>query len=66
MIVKGNPAAKISDIESVEIVFKEGVGYDSEKLIKTAYNRVSDRLRDVIEKCRAICARLLPAGAAAE
>ena len=30
MIVKGNPAAKITDIENVEIVFKDGVGYDSE------------------------------------
>ena len=30
MVVKGNPAAKISDIENVEIVFKDGVGYDSE------------------------------------
>jgi len=28
MIVKGNPAANISDIERVEIVFKDGVGYD--------------------------------------
>src|SRR5437868_13220852 len=33
MIVKGNPATKISDIENVEIVFKDGIGYDSEKLI---------------------------------
>jgi len=28
MIVKGAPPLKISDIESVEIVFKDGVGYD--------------------------------------
>ena len=28
MIVKGNPVAKISDIENVEIVFKDGGGYD--------------------------------------
>jgi adenine deaminase len=28
MIVKGNPAAIISDIEKAEIVFKDGVGYD--------------------------------------
>lgn len=27
MIVKGNSAAKITDIENVEIVFKDGVGY---------------------------------------
>ena len=35
MIVKGNPALKITDIENVEIVFKDGIGYDSEKLIQS-------------------------------
>lgn len=35
MVVKGNPAANILDIEKVEIVFKDGVGYDSEKLIRS-------------------------------
>jgi imidazolonepropionase-like amidohydrolase len=34
MIVKGNPGLKITDIENVEIVFKDGVAYESEKLIK--------------------------------
>ena len=43
MIVKGNPAAKISDIESVEIVFKDGVGYDSEKLIQSVQGLVGIR-----------------------
>ena len=33
VIIKGDPAARISDIENVEIVFKDGVGYDSQKLI---------------------------------
>jgi hypothetical protein len=32
LIVNGNPAAKISDIENVEIVFKDGVAYDPAKL----------------------------------
>jgi adenine deaminase len=32
MIVRGNPALNISEIEKVETVFKDGVGYDSEKL----------------------------------
>lgn len=36
MIIKGNPAAKITDIKNVEIVFKDGVGYDSEKLIQVS------------------------------
>ena len=43
MIVKGNPATKITDIENVEIVFKEGVGYDSEKLIQSVQGLVGIR-----------------------
>ena len=43
MIVKGNPAANISDIEKVEIVFKDGVGYDSEKLIQSVQGFVGIR-----------------------
>jgi imidazolonepropionase-like amidohydrolase len=43
MIVKGNPAATISDIEKVELVFKDGVGYDSEKLIQSVQGLVGIR-----------------------
>ena len=43
MIVKGNPAANIADIEKVEIVFKNGVGYDSEKLIQSVQGLVGIR-----------------------
>ncbi len=43
MVVKGNPAANISDIEKVEIVFKDGVGYDSEKLILSVQGLVGIR-----------------------
>jgi imidazolonepropionase-like amidohydrolase len=43
MIVKGNPATKISDIENVEIVFKDGVGYDTEKLIQSVQGLVGIR-----------------------
>jgi len=39
VIIKGNPAAQISDIENVEIVFKDGVGYDSQKLIDSVRGR---------------------------
>jgi imidazolonepropionase-like amidohydrolase len=42
-IVKGNPAANIGDIEKVEIVFKDGVGYDSEKLIQSVQGLVGIR-----------------------
>ncbi|HXQ70815.1 MAG TPA: amidohydrolase family protein, partial [Pyrinomonadaceae bacterium] len=43
MVVKGNPAANIADIEKVEIVFKDGVGYDSEKLIQSVQGMVGIR-----------------------
>jgi imidazolonepropionase-like amidohydrolase len=43
MVVNGNPAANISDIERVEIVFKDGVGYDSEKLIQSVQGLVGIR-----------------------
>jgi imidazolonepropionase-like amidohydrolase len=43
MIVKGNPAAKISDIENVEFVFKDGVGWDTEKLIQSVQGLVGTR-----------------------
>jgi hypothetical protein len=32
VVVDGNPAAKIGDVEKVETVFKDGVGYDPAKL----------------------------------
>jgi imidazolonepropionase-like amidohydrolase len=35
VVVKGDPSKKISDVENVEIVFKDGVGYDSQKLIES-------------------------------
>jgi imidazolonepropionase-like amidohydrolase len=43
MIVKGNPATNIFDIENVEIVFKDGVGYDSEKLVQSVQGWVGIR-----------------------
>jgi len=38
-IVKGNPAANIADVENVIVVFKDGVGYDSAKLLKSVKGR---------------------------
>jgi imidazolonepropionase-like amidohydrolase len=38
-LVKGNPAAKINDVENVITVFKDGVGYDSAKLIQSVKGR---------------------------
>jgi imidazolonepropionase-like amidohydrolase len=43
MVVKGNPAANINDLEKVEIVFKDGVGHDSEKLIQSVQGLVGIR-----------------------
>jgi imidazolonepropionase-like amidohydrolase len=33
LLIKGNPARNIDDVENVVTVFKDGVGYDSQKLI---------------------------------
>jgi imidazolonepropionase-like amidohydrolase len=33
VVMKGDPATHITDIESVEIVFKDGLGYDTAKLL---------------------------------
>jgi imidazolonepropionase-like amidohydrolase len=41
-IVKGNPAAKIDDVENVIVVFKDGVGYDSAKLIRSVKGRFGE------------------------
>ena len=43
MVIKGDPSRKIEDIENVEIVFKDGVGYDSDKLIQSVRGIVGSR-----------------------
>ena len=43
IIVKGDPSQKIEDIENVETVFKDGVGYDSAKLIESVRGVAGDR-----------------------
>lgn len=43
MVVKGNPAENINHLEKVEIVFKDGVGYDTEKLIQSVQGLVGIR-----------------------
>jgi len=43
MIVKGDPSKNIFDIENVEIVFKDGIGYDSQKLIDSVQGLVGIR-----------------------
>jgi hypothetical protein len=40
----GDPSKQISDAENVEIVFKDGIGYDSQKLV--------DSVRAVLSRFR--------------
>jgi len=40
VVVGGNPAANIADIRNVQMVFKQGVGYDPAKLIASVKGRV--------------------------
>jgi imidazolonepropionase-like amidohydrolase len=42
VVIKGDPATHIADIENVEIVFKDGIGYDSEKLINSVKGRYGE------------------------
>jgi imidazolonepropionase-like amidohydrolase len=43
VVIQGDPTASIKDIENVKIVFKDGVGYDSAKLIESAKGQVGLR-----------------------
>jgi imidazolonepropionase-like amidohydrolase len=40
MVLNGNPAARIADLENVELVFKQGIGYDPAKLIASVKGKV--------------------------
>jgi imidazolonepropionase-like amidohydrolase len=42
VVIKGDPTKKISDIERVEIVFKDGIGYDSQKLLDSVKGRYGE------------------------
>jgi imidazolonepropionase-like amidohydrolase len=43
VVVKGDPSKKIEDIENVDTVFKDGIGYDSAKLIESVRGLVGIR-----------------------
>jgi imidazolonepropionase-like amidohydrolase len=43
VVVKGDPSSQISDIEAVEMVFKDGVGYDPAKLLNSVRGLVGLR-----------------------
>ncbi len=40
VVIDGNPAANIADIEHIELVFRQGVGYDPAKLINSVKGKV--------------------------
>jgi hypothetical protein len=40
VVIHGDPSSKINDIENVEILFKDEVGYDSAKLIESVPGQV--------------------------
>jgi imidazolonepropionase-like amidohydrolase len=40
VVIKGDPSQKIEEIENVELVFKDGIGYDSQKLIESVRGAV--------------------------
>lgn len=42
VVIKGDPATHIEDVEKVEIVFKDGVGYDSQKLLDSVRGRYGE------------------------
>jgi len=39
ILVKGDPSPRIADLENVEEVFKDGDGFDSEKVLASVRNR---------------------------
>lgn len=43
VVIKGDPSKNISDIENIETVFKDGIGYDSAKLIESVKGQVGIR-----------------------
>jgi hypothetical protein len=43
ILVHGDPAAHIDDIENVEVVFKDGLGYDPQRLIAAVRGQVGIR-----------------------
>ena len=42
VVIKGDPAARIADVENVEIVFKDGAGYDPGKLLESVRGRYGE------------------------
>jgi imidazolonepropionase-like amidohydrolase len=43
VVIKGDPSRNIGDIENVEMVFKDGIGYDPTKLVESVRGTVGSR-----------------------
>jgi imidazolonepropionase-like amidohydrolase len=41
VVIDGNPAARIADIRKISLVFKDGIGYDPDKLIESIRGAVA-------------------------
>jgi imidazolonepropionase-like amidohydrolase len=42
VIVKGDPSNRINDIENVETVFEDGIGYDTQKLLDSVKGKYGE------------------------
>jgi imidazolonepropionase-like amidohydrolase len=42
VVIDGDPSTRVADIEKVEIVFKDGVGYDRKKLLDSVKGRYGE------------------------
>jgi imidazolonepropionase-like amidohydrolase len=42
VVVKGDPTRHIDDIQQVETVFKDGIGYDTQALLKSVQGRYGE------------------------
>ena len=40
VVVAGDPATRIADVRNVQIVFKQGIGYDPAKLVESVRGKV--------------------------
>ena len=44
VVIKGDPSKQVSDIENVEMVFKDGIGYDPQKLLNSVRGKYGEYL----------------------
>jgi len=43
VVLNGDPSQRIADVDKIEIVFKDGIGYDPQKLAASVRGLVGDR-----------------------